>query len=373
MKRAVRDVRPRPLQIVGGRAAGPGPVLITGGAGFVGCNLADRLLGSGVPVILFDNLSRDGVKRNLDWLRERHGRRLTVEIEDVRDGEAVADAVARSRTIFHLAAQVAVTTSVVDPVGDFETNVRGTLNVLNAMRSMARPPRLIFTSTNKVYGPLDDVLLRSAERSYAPLEADLLRFGIGEHRALDFHSPYGCSKGAADQYVLDFARSYGLETIVFRMSCIFGTHQCGTEDQGWVAHFLLRAIEGQPVTLYGDGRQVRDILYIDDLLDAFEIALADDGRLTGRAFNIGGGPAHAVSLLEVIDMISALSGAPTELEFDAWRPGDQRWYVSDIRRFARETGWRPRVTPSDGIRRLHDWITAGRPVAPRLRAAPELV
>jgi CDP-paratose 2-epimerase len=362
----------RPLRIVS-RDDDPGPVLITGGAGFVGCNLADRLLGRDIPVILFDNLSREGVDRNLSWLRERHGRRLMVEIEDVRDADAVADAVSRARTIFHLAAQVAVTASVVDPVADFETNVCGTLNVLNAMRHMARPPRLIFTSTNKVYGGLDDVPLRSTGHRYEPLEADLLRFGIGEDRALDFHSPYGCSKGAADQYVLDFARSYGLETLVFRMSCVYGTHQCGTEDQGWVAHFLMRAIEGQPVTLYGDGLQVRDLLYIDDLLDAFDMALADDGRLTGRAFNLGGGAAHAVSLLEVIDMISALRGAPTELSFDAWRPGDQRWYVSDTRRFTRDTGWRPRVLPSAGLRRLHEWMLTGRPALRRLCAASELV
>ena len=241
------------------RAAAP-LVLITGGAGFIGTNLADRLLSAGQRVLIFDNLSRAGVRTNLHWLQTQYPDNVEVQVADIRDADAVSHAVERADAIYHFAAQVAVTTSLDDPVQDFEINTRGTLNVLEAMRRRRRAPPLVVTSTNKVYGALEDVELTRHAQRYVPVSADLRSRGISESRSLDFHSPYGCSKGAADQYVLDYVRSYGLPALVFRMSCIYGPHQFGNEDQGWVAHFLLRARERQPIAIFGDGCQVRDVL-----------------------------------------------------------------------------------------------------------------
>jgi CDP-paratose 2-epimerase len=341
------------------------PTLITGGAGFIGANLAHRLLSEGRPVLIFDNLSRAGVDENLRWLRERHGDALEVMIEDVRDRAAVNRAVARARQVFHFAAQVAVTTSIADPIEDFAINAKGTLNLLEAIRAQASPPRLVFTSTNKVYGGLDDVpLVREAQR-YVPLAPELRAHGISETRPLDFHSPYGCSKGTADQYVCDYARSYGLDTVVFRMSCIYGPHQFGTEDQGWVAHFLVRALAGAPITLYGDGMQVRDILFVEDLVDAFLLAERNVTRLAGQAFNIGGGPGNVISLLDLVDRIGRLHGERPDIDFAEWRTGDQRYYVSDTRRFQKATGWKAKTTADEGIRRLYEWLSEARADLPR--------
>ncbi|HVT07010.1 MAG TPA: SDR family NAD(P)-dependent oxidoreductase [Polyangia bacterium] len=331
-------------------------VLITGGAGFIGANVADRLASAGDRVIIYDNLSRDGVARNLAWLRARHGERIEVEVADVRDAARLARAVERARHVFHFAAQVAVTTSLVDPAADFEVNARGTLNVLSAVRRAGNPPTLLFTSTNKVYGALSDVLLEARGGRYVPFNPELRDQGVGEQAALDFYSPYGCSKGCADQYVLDHARIYGLSTCVFRMSCIYGPRQLGTEDQGWVAHFVRRALAGQPIAIYGNGLQVRDALFVDDLVDAMQLAQRaleqrrDD--VVGHAFNIGGGPAHAVSLLELVDRITASVGERPDLTFGPWRPGDQRYYVSNTARFRRATGWSPRVDVVQGLERL---------------------
>ena len=337
----------------GGGAAG---TLITGGAGFVGANLAHRLMAAGQSVVVLDNLSRPGVERNLEWLRDTHGDRLSVMVEDVRDAAAVHHAAARVDRIFHFAAQVAVTTSLVEPLEDFAVNAQGTLNVLEAARAQARPPSVLMTSTNKVYGGLEDVSLHLDGGRYAPASQPLAKHGISEERPLDFHSPYGCSKGAADQYVHDYARSYGLRTVVFRMSCIYGQRQFGTEDQGWVAHFLLRALDRAPITLFGDGRQVRDILYIDDLVDAFLLADREIDRLAGQVFNIGGGPDNVISLLDLLDRIAALDGVRPEVRQEDWRTGDQRYYVSDTRRFEAATGWRPQVGAAQGIERLHRWL-----------------
>lgn len=338
------------------RPRNAGPVLITGGAGFIGCNLALRLLADGHRVLIYDNLSRSGAERNLRWLRERHGDRLRVDIADVRDRKRVSAAVARASQVFHLAAQVAVTSSLQDPREDFDINLGGTLNVLEAMRSLDSPPSLVFTSTNKVYGALEDVALQVADRRYRPSDSQLRRTGIDESRPLAFHSPYGCSKGGADQYVLDYARSFGLPAAVFRMSCIYGPHQHGNEDQGWVAHFLIRALRGEPITLYGDGCQARDILYVEDLVDAFLRCQAHMDELAGRAFNMGGGPANVVSLVDVLARIAVLTGCKPRVEYGSWRVGDQRYYVSDTRAFARATGWAPTVNAHDGIARLHDWL-----------------
>ncbi|HEX6630166.1 MAG TPA: NAD-dependent epimerase/dehydratase family protein [Gemmatimonadaceae bacterium] len=337
-----------------------GTTLITGGAGFIGANLADALLREGRRVVVLDNLSRPGVEQNLAWLRARHGALLDVMVEDVRDSRAVRAAVARADTIFHFAAQVAVTTSLLDPVDDFGVNARGTLNVLEAARMRRTPPAIVFTSTNKVYGALDDVAIVRDGARYAPASEALRASGISEARPLDFHSPYGCSKGAADQYVLDYARSYGLPSVVFRMSCIYGPHQFGTEDQGWVAHFLIRALDGDPVTLYGDGMQVRDILFVEDLVAAFRLAARDARRLAGRAFNIGGGPRNAISLLELLDLIELMHGRRPHVTLADWRTGDQRYYVSDTTRFAQATGWAPAVSAVDGIDRLYRWLRESR-------------
>jgi CDP-paratose 2-epimerase len=343
-------------------AAPDGPLtLITGGAGFIGTNLADRLLSQGAPVLLLDDTSRAGVERNLAWLRARHPGRLQVEIADVRDAESVRRAVDRADRIFHFAAQVAVTTSLIDPMRDFDINVRGTLNVLEAARARPRPPPLLFTSTNKVYGALPDVELERRDRRYVPADPRLASAGIDEARSLDFHSPYGCSKGAADQYVLDYARCFGVPAVVFRMSCIYGPHQCGTEDQGWVAHFLMRARERGTLTIYGDGCQVRDILFVDDLVDALLLAMRGIDRLAGQAFNIGGGPANSLSLLELLDIMTGRLGLAVRMEHAAWRSGDQRYYVTNSAKFSAATGWSPAISAAEGVGRLHQWLASPQP------------
>ncbi len=335
-------------------------MVITGGAGFIGTNVAARLLEQGRRVRLFDNLSRAGVEKNLAWLQSTYRDRLEVCIDDVRNATALKRAVRDAAAVYHFAAQVAVTTSVDDPVEDFAVNLQGTLNLLEALRALPEPPPLVFTSTNKVYGGLDDLAFMEIDRRYEPVDPAVRRRGIGESRPLDFHSPYGCSKGAADQYILDYSRIYGLPTVVFRMSCIYGPHQFGTEDQGWVAHFAIRAIEGQPITLYGDGMQVRDILFVEDLVDAMLLAVEQIDGTRGRAFNIGGGADRTTSLLELLDLIKALQPAQPRVTLSDWRPGDQRYYVSDITRFREATGWEPKVSVQDGVAALIDWLQAQR-------------
>ncbi|MDH6595011.1 CDP-paratose 2-epimerase [Variovorax sp. TBS-050B] len=330
--------------------------LITGGAGFVGANLAHRLLSEGQRVLVLDNLSRPGVERNLAWLEQNHPTGLDVMVADIRDAAAVERAVARAGHVFHFAAQVAVTTSLVDPREDFAINALGTLNVLEAARAQPVPPSVLVTSTNKVYGGLEDVGLKLEDQRYRPVAADIAAHGISEARPLDFHSPYGCSKGTADQYVHDYARSYGMKTVVFRMSCIYGQRQFGTEDQGWVAHFLLRALDGEPITLFGDGKQVRDILFVDDLVDAFVLAQHHIDKLAGSAFNIGGGPRNVISLLDLLDQIERLDGRRPATAHEDWRTGDQRYYVSDTRRFEAATGWRPAIDARQGVERLYRWL-----------------
>jgi CDP-paratose 2-epimerase len=349
--------------------------VVFGGAGFIGSNVTHRLLRGGQRVVLFDSLVRPGVERNLKWLKDQHGDGLRVQIGDVRDATLVRRAVRGAGQVFHFAAQVAVTTSLHDPVRDFEVNGRGTLNVLEAIRTQEVRPSLVFTSTNKVYGGLEDVVLERAGTRYQPVEGPLRAHGVGEWRRLDFESPYGCSKGCADQYVLDYARTFGIPAVVFRMSCIYGPRQFGTEDQGWVAHFLLRAMQGLPITLYGDGHQVRDILFVEDLVTAFLLAQANIERLSGTAFNMGGGPARTISLLELLDRLSLLTGRHPEVRFEAWRPGDQRYYVSDTRKFEQATGWRGRVSVEEGLIRLMQWLrdagVPSREIGVRREAATE--
>ncbi|MDB6033939.1 MAG: CDP-paratose 2-epimerase [Verrucomicrobiales bacterium] len=336
------------------------PVLITGGAGFIGTNLAHRFLCRKQPVLLYDNLSRPGVEENLAWLRKKYGDLIQIEVADVRDAARLSAAVKRSSKIFHFAAQVAVTTSLVDPIQDFEVNARGTLNLLEAIRGMDTPPPLIYTSTNKVYGDLEDVKLQVRDGRYEPEDAHLRQHGFSEQRPVNFHSPYGCSKGAACQYVLDYARTFHIPAVVFRMSCIYGWHQFGNEDQGWVAHFLLRALENQPITIFGDGRQVRDILFAEDLVNAFLHAMEKINSLSGQAFNIGGGPANTISLLELVDIISEIKGEKPAVQFDDWRTADQQYYVSDTRKFSAATGWKPLTSAREGVKSVYEWLKANR-------------
>ena len=335
-------------------------ILITGGAGFVGTNLAKRLLEEGKRVLVFDSLSRDGVEQNLQWLHETYPNQLEVYIGDIRDLQTVRYVMQRAEAVYHFAAQVAVTTSLERPINDFEINARGVINVLEAIREQDSPPPLVFTSTNKVYGSLEDLEFISNGSRYYPANKAIKEHGISDARPLDFHSPYGCSKGAADQYVIDYARTYNLPMTVFRMSCIYGPHQYGNEDQGWVAHFAIRAIEGEQVNIYGDGKQVRDILFVEDLVDAFLLANKHIDRISGQAFNIGGGPGNTVSLLELLKTIGRYRGEAIPLKFGDWRPGDQHYYVSDTRKFQKATGWYPKHTVQEGVAKLYQWLCENR-------------
>ncbi|MCA6125199.1 GDP-mannose 4,6-dehydratase [Bradyrhizobium sp. WSM 1704] len=332
------------------------PVLVTGGCGFIGCNLADRLAARGDSVTVFDSLARTGVRENAHWLKSRHGGRVEIVVADIRDPIPVIDAVRDASAVLHLAAQVAVTDSLSDPAADFETNARGTLNVLEAVRLHNPAAPVLFASTNKVYGRLgEETGVTRADRRYVPI-ADGLARGISEDMPLDFYSPYGCSKGTADQYVHDYARVFGLQTVVMRMSCIYGPRQFGTEDQGWIAHFLRSAIENRALTIYGDGYQVRDALHVNDAAEAWLSALDRIALTRGRVFNLGGGSSNAVSLLELIDEITRLTGREVRYGLADWRPGDQPWYVTDTSALAGLLDWTPKVPLREGLQSLHAWL-----------------
>jgi CDP-paratose 2-epimerase len=332
-------------------------ILVTGGAGFIGANLADRLAAEGHEVLVYDALRRPGVEANLAWLRRRHPRRISAMTADIRDRAALEGALRGAEAVFHLAAQVAVTTSLADPAEDFGVNLEGTFLLLDLLRRRAEGPcPLVFASTNKVYGDLADIMLENSNDAWLPRETALRNAGIGEDRPLDFHTPYGCSKGAADQYVLDFARSYGLPATVLRMSCIYGPRQMGTEDQGWVAHFLIRALRGESITLYGDGCQVRDILHVDDAVAAWIAAWRRIGKVTGRPLNLGGGPQNAVSLMQVLHAIGDLTGRRIAISHGEVRAGDQRWFVADARRARTALGLGEPRPWRAGLRHLHEWL-----------------
>ncbi|MCU0626986.1 MAG: NAD-dependent epimerase/dehydratase family protein [Gemmatimonadaceae bacterium] len=329
------------------------PLLVTGGAGFIG-----------------------GAVQNVHWLKERWDRRITMIEADVRDHAMLGYAAREAGAVFHLAAQVAVTTSLDDPLHDFEVNVAATVSLLDAIRRRGEPVPLVFASTNKVYGSLHDVDLEIRGDAYAPSDAHHRLLGVGESRPLDFHTPYGCSKGAADQYVLDFARCYGIPAIVLRKSCVYGRRQMGTEDQGWVAHFAICALEERPITIYGDGRQVRDLLDVADTVEAYVQAWKRHQQVAGRAFNLGGGPENATSLRDVLAHIERLVGRGVRVEHADWRPGDQRWYVTDARR-ARTELHLPAFTPwRSGVAELVSWLAEQRRIAlpsPLRRATPSRV
>lgn len=330
-------------------------IFITGGAGFIGCNLADHYLEQGHNVTIFDNLSRKGTALNLGWLNENHGDRLTFLRGDIRDFDALKAALPRDTArVYHMAGQVAVTTSVANPRKDFEDNALGTFNVLEAVRAIAPEAIVFYASTNKVYGGMEDVAVVEDETRYGYRDSPA---GIPESQTLDFHSPYGCSKGCGDQYVRDYARIYDLPTVVFRQSCIYGTRQFGVEDQGWVAHFCIAARLGRSITIYGDGKQVRDVLWIDDLIGAYEAAAKHIDVAAGQIYNIGGGPENTMSIwAEFGPMLERVAGHRIPVTYAGWRPGDQRVYVSDVRKAERELGWQPQVSPEDGVKHLWKWV-----------------
>ena len=333
-------------------------ILITGGAGFIGSNTAAHYLAKGAKVTIFDNFKRRGTESNAAWLKQRFGDKLSIITGDVRaPGSDFARAVDNADVLFHLAAQVAVTTSVTDPREDFEINALGTFNVLETVRGSEARPIVVYASTNKVYGKMGDAGVVAKEGRY---EYEDLPHGAAETRLLDFYSPYGCSKGAGDQYVVDYARIYGLRTLAFRQSCIYGPRQFGVEDQGWVAWFSIRAMQDRPVTIYGDGKQVRDVLHVEDLIACYEAAIAKIDATSGQAYNVGGGPANTMSLLELIDLLERRFGRRLQYTFDDWRPGDQRVFIADIRRAEHEFGWKPRIGPSQGVGKLVDWLTENR-------------
>ena len=335
---------------------GTRPVLITGGCGFIGSNLADRLAGVGSSVLILDNLARAGVRENAQWLKSRHGERIRIAISDIRDPIPVIDAVREACAVLHLAAQVAVTSSVDNPLDDFEINARGTLNVLEAIRLHNPDAPLLLASTNKVYGRLiDETELQRVDLRYIPTDPGLAA-GVSASAPLDFYSPYGCSKGAADQYVRDYSRVFGLRTAVMRMSCVYGPRQFGNEDQGWIAHFMRAALSREPLTVYGNGYQVRDALFVSDAVDAWIGVLRAIEVTRGNTFNLGGGLANSVSLLELIALIARLTGHDVSYDFADWRPGDQPWYVTDTRPLSSAVGWHPKVSLEDGLILLQDWL-----------------
>jgi CDP-paratose 2-epimerase len=333
-------------------------LFITGGAGFIGCNSADYFLRQGHDVTIFDNLSRTGTPANLAWLQANHSERLHFVQGDVRRYDALAQAIGGADVVLHLASQVAVTTSVLNPREDFEINALGTFNVLEAVRHHAPQAAVLYASTNKVYGGMESVGVVEVNGRYAYADHP---FGISEEYPLDFHSPYGCSKGTGDQYMLDYARIYGLRTLVFRQSCIYGQRQFGVEDQGWVAHFVIAALLNRPLSIFGDGKQVRDLLHVSDLIRAYEAGLACIDELKGTAFNVGGGPQNTLSIwTEFGPLLASLTGREIPITHHDWRPGDQRVFIADIRKAKELLGWEPAVSPQKGITDLYRWVAENR-------------
>lgn len=334
-------------------------IFITGGAGFIGTNCAEHFLAQGHAVTIFDNLSRKGGRSNLDWLFQKNGSGALRFIEgDVRNYDHLVEAVQGSNAVLHLASQVAVTTSVEEPRLDFEINALGTFNVLEAVRNHCPDAAVLYASTNKVYGGLESVRIEEQETRYAFADFEQ---GIPETFPLDFHSPYGCSKGAGDQYVIDYARIYGLKTLSLRQSCIYGRRQFGVEDQGWVAHFVIAACMNRPISIYGNGKQVRDLLHVSDLIQAYEIALARIDEIGGQAINLGGGPENTLTIWsEFRPLLEGLHGRPVEVNYADWRPGDQRVFVANIQKAKELLGWQPKVSPQEGIKDLYEWVSANK-------------
>lgn len=330
-------------------------ILITGGAGFIGSNSADYFLNQGHQVTIFDNMSRPGAALNLKWLKENHSDRLQVIKADIRDQQAMETAVVGKDVVLHLAGQVAVTTSVQNPREDFEINALGTFNVVEAIRTQAPDAILLNASTNKVYGGMEQLTIVAENDRYNYADYP---HGIPETMPLDFHSPYGCSKGAGDQYVIDYSRIYGLRSVTLRQSCIYGPRQFGVEDQGWVAHFIISAVLGRPLYIFGDGKQVRDILHISDLVAAYDLAIQKIDQVAGQALNLGGGADNTLAIWsEFGSILEELKGASIPIEYRDWRPGDQRVFVADIRKAQQLLDWHPKTSVNEGIQHLYRWVT----------------
>lgn len=333
-------------------------ILIIGGAGFIGINAARRFHSTGWEVTVLDNFSRKGTDHNVRVFLEEAPEVAVITADIVTDFAALKDAVEHKDAVLHLAAQVAVTTSVVDPRNDMEQNVIGTFNVLEAIRQSEAKPSLIYTSTNKVYGGLEEHTVEEFEKRYEFSDAALRAHGVPESQPLDFHSPYGCSKGAADQYVRDYARIYGLKTVVLRQSCIYGEHQFGVEDQGWVAWFSIAALFDKDLTIYGTGKQIRDLLYVGDVTELYQVLFEKIDAVNGKVYNIGGGPTNTLSLIELIEIMRANLGYAKEPAYAAIRAGDQPIFVADVREIEKDTGWKPTTSVAEGVDRLHAWIKA---------------
>lgn len=329
--------------------------LVTGGAGFIGSNYVHRLLKRGEKVTIYDNLSRGGAPRNLEWLKKEFSENsFELIVGDIKDADKITQAAKNADVIMHLAGQVAVTTSVINPRDDFESNALGTFNVLEAARASGKNPIFIYASTNKVYGGMEDVELYEEPTRWR--YKDLVN-GCPETQPLDFHSPYGCSKGTGDQYVRDYARMYGLPTVVFRQSCIYGPRQFGIEDQGWVAWFIIAAVMGKDITVYGDGKQVRDILHVDDLMNAYDLAVEKIDIAKGQVYNMGGGPDNVMSIwAEFGPKLEKYIGETIEVARGDWRPGDQKVFYADISKAEKELGWRPSINVERGVQMLFDWV-----------------
>jgi CDP-paratose 2-epimerase len=331
-------------------------VFITGGAGFIGSNVAKYYLDKGALVSIFDNFSRSGSKKNVLWLKNLYPNLIVYngQLKDIQNEKKLPHILGSADLVVHLAAQVAVTTSVEDPIDDFEINAGGTLRLLEILRQIQSKAKIIYSSTNKVYGGMEEVRIKELKTRYAYAD---FPYGISEVQPLDFHSPYGCSKGAADQYVHDYARIYGLDTVVFRQSCIYGPRQFGKEDQGWVAWFIIATLMGKPLTVYGDGKQIRDLLYIDDLVKAYDMAYQQGAKSKGQIYNIGGGTENTMSVwYDFGPILNSLFGRNISVTFKNWRPGDQKVYVSDIRKARKELGWQPEVSVKEGIKKLYSWV-----------------
>lgn len=329
-------------------------VFITGGAGFIGTHAADRFLSLGNKITIFDNFSRKGTRENVKWLKKTHGPKNIKVIEgDTRDFDLLKKSIGGQDAVVHLAGQVAVTTSVVDPREDFEINAWGSFNVLEAVRNKAPKAIVLYSSTNKVYGGMEEVKIIKKGKKYAYRD---FPEGISEAQNLDFHSPYGCSKGTGDQYTRDYYRIYGIKTVVFRQSCIYGTHQFGIEDQGWVSWFTIASVLNKPITIYGDGMQIRDVLYVEDLVRAYEIAIKNIKKSAGKIYNVGGGAKFTLSLLELVDLLEKKLNKKIKYASADWRPGDQPVYISNISKIKKGLGWQPKISVSEGTSLMIDWI-----------------
>ncbi len=333
--------------------------LITGGAGFIGSNYVARLLQRGEEVAIFDNLSRAGAPRNVDWLKSQFGETgFNLIVGDLRHADLLAESAKDADVIVHLAGQVAVTTSVTNPREDFEANALGTFNALEAARLSKKNPIFIYSSTNKVYGGMDDVKL--VEESTRWLYKDL-EHGCSESQPLDFHSPYGVSKGSGDQYVRDYARIYGLRSVVFRQSCIYGPRQFGIEDQGWLAWMMIAAVTGRKITIYGDGKQVRDVLHVRDLLNAYDAAIEKIDTAKGQIYNVGGGRRNVMAIwAEFGPILEKLLGKKIEVAREDWRPGDQKVFYADLRKAKNELGWEPKIDLEEGMELMFEWVQANK-------------